>query len=100
MNSVHCVYLHVHSVHCVYLHVHSVMGIHVYLTGKKMHDNKMYRYMICTCVHMVVTWSILDPLPFALTCTDRALLIMARKQSNRPSWLMVAAELTASAIAL
>ena len=42
----------------------------------------------------------LDPLPFALTCTERALLIIARKQSNSPSWLMVAAELTASAIAL
>ena len=35
----------------------------------------------------------------AVTCTDMALLMTAKKQSSRPRLLIVAAELTASAMA-
>lgn len=35
-----------------------------------------------------------------LTCTERALATMESRQSRIPTWLMVAAELTASAMAL
>ena len=40
------------------------------------------------------------PRPFALTCTDRALATTARRESSIPRVLSVAAELTASAMAL